>query len=232
MLSQTSQPSSSIPAQHQNSSIEEDKYEIGATYQSEFHEQSQEPERELYPFEKFAKNELGLIRGKNKSFYHYWKRLAGKREDIAYWLYELGQVNNDTRKQYVKFAQGYFKENEEFSPTKLKVYYRNINVNTDMSASYLDRQYRAMCQLGKIAYGFDIKEFAKIKWIKKGQPIEKTIAAKSTDTLKWLHEQLRRDNDKENALVIHLMYALALRANEIWFLRFEDIVQQGREYVA
>ena len=74
LLSQTSQPSSLIPAQHQNSSIEEDKYEIGATYQSEFpefHEQSQEPERELYPFEKFAKNELGLIRGKNKSFYHY-----------------------------------------------------------------------------------------------------------------------------------------------------------------
>ena len=95
------------------------------------------------------------------------------------------------------------------------MYYRNINVNTDMSASYLDRQYRAMCQLGKIAYGFEVKEFAKIKWIKKGQPIEKTIAAKSTDTLKWLHEKLRRDNDKENALVIHLMYALALRANEI-----------------
>ena len=101
-----------------------------------------------------------------------------------------------------------------------------------MSASYLDRKYRAMCQFGKCAYGFEAKEFSKIKWIKKGQQIEKTKAAKSTDTIKWLHEKLRKDDDKENALIIHLMYALALRANEISFLRFEDIVQQDREYVA
>ena len=186
----------------------------------------------MYPFEKFARNELGLIRGKNKKFYHYCKRLAGKREDIAYWLYELGEVNNDTRKQYIKFAQEYFSENEEFSPIKLKVRYRNMNANSDMSASYLDRQYRAMCQFGKRAYGFETKEFAKIKWVKKGQQIEKTKAAKSADTIKWLHGQLRNDNNKENALIIHLMYALALRANEISFLRFEDIIQQDREYVA
>ena len=101
-----------------------------------------------------------------------------------------------------------------------------------MSASYLDRQYRAMCQFGKCAYGFEVREFAKIKWIKKGQQIEKTKAAKSADTVKWLHEKLRRCNDKENALIVHLMYALALRANEISFLRFEDIIQQDREYVA
>ena len=169
--------------------IEEDKYEIGATYQSEvpeLHEESQELERELYPFEKFAQNELGLIRGKNKKFYHYCLRLAGKRYDIAYWLYELGQINTETRKQYVKFAREYFETNEEFNPTILKVHYRNININTDKSASYLDRRYRAMCQFGKYAYGFEAKEFSKIKWIKKGQQIEKTKAAKSADTIKWL----------------------------------------------
>ena len=89
-----------------------------------------------------------------------------------------------------------------------------------------------MCQFGKIAYGFEAKQFAKIKWIKKGQKIEKTIAAKSPDTIEWLHQQLRRKDNKENALIIHLMYALALRANEISFLRFEDIVKQNREYIA
>ena len=235
MLSKPNQPQSALPVQQSRIPIEEDKYEVDATYQSqppEIPEQSYELERDLYPFEKFAQNELGLIRGKNKNFYYYCKRLAGKREDIAYWLYELGQINNDTRKQYVKFAQKYFDENEKFNPIKLKVHYRNINVNSEMSASYLDRQYRAMCSFGKCAYGFEAKEFAKIKWIKKGQQIEKTKAAKSSDTIKWLHQQLRNENDKENALIIHLMYALALRANEISFLRFEDIIKQDREYVA
>ena len=55
---------------------------------------------------------FGLIRGKNKKFYQYCSKLAAKREDIAYWLYEIGQVNTETRKQYVKFAQNYFAENE------------------------------------------------------------------------------------------------------------------------
>ena len=208
--------------------IEENKYEIDETYQSqplEFHEQSQEPDRELYPFEKFIQNELGLIRGKNKRFYDYCKRLADKREDIAYWLYELGPINTNTRKQYVKFVQEYFQQNEEFTPTKLKVHYRNMNTNTNMSASYLSRRYRALSQFGKCAYGFEAKEFTKIKWIKKGEQIEQTKAAKSTGTIKWLHDQLRKPEKKENALIIHLMYALALRVNEILFLRFEDFVQ-------
>ena len=92
-----------MSVQQSNSLIEEDKHEVDATYQSqplEFYEQSQEPNRELYPFEKFAQNELGLIRGKNKKFYDYCKKLARKREDIAYWLYELGKINHSTRKQY------------------------------------------------------------------------------------------------------------------------------------
>ena len=101
-----------------------------------------------------------------------------------------------------------------------------------MSASYLSRRYRALCSFGKRAYGFEAKEFAKIKWIKKKQQIEKTKVAKSTETLKWLHEKLKSEDDKENALIVHLMFALALRANEVSFLRFEDITYKNREYVA
>ena len=74
MLSKTKQHESALPIQQPNNSIEEDKYEVGASYQSEpseLHEQSQESERELYPFEKFAQNELELIRGKNRRFYDY-----------------------------------------------------------------------------------------------------------------------------------------------------------------
>ena len=74
MLSKTNQLEPALPVQQPSSSLEEDKYEVGPSYQSEppeLHEQSQEIERELYPFEKFAQNELELIRGKNRRFYDY-----------------------------------------------------------------------------------------------------------------------------------------------------------------
>ena len=92
-----------------------------------------------------------------------------------------------------------------------------------------------MKRIGSCSFGINNKAFPIIKFSSNRQGREENISAITKDNFFKAAKQLYDNGDYEDALLIHIMWSLASRPNEmvvLWFEDFEDNNQNSVLYYA
>ena len=85
--------------------------------------------RELYPFEKFKRDELNNLGPISKKEYQRLFKLAESYEPLAYFLYQNRSLTQPTMKSFILTFKEYFAKYNKFNLTNLKLLY----IEKDMS---------------------------------------------------------------------------------------------------
>ena len=123
----------------------------------------------------------------------------------------------------IKTLYKIFKEKYKvFCIDNLKNYFTNLDITNSMAKSSLSLQWERIKRLATCSFGIQKNEFSKIKFSSCKQGREENISAINKDLYLKAVNILNEKGQYEDALLIHIMWSLASRPNEMLTLRFED----------
>ena len=175
-----------------------------------------------YPFEKFEVNQLPHIEKESLKFYKEQLKFADKDKALAFYFFEHRNLSVGV-KAGIKTAYNQFKlKYSIFSIDNLKNYFTNLNITNSMTRSSLSLHWERMKRLAICSFGIKKQDFPKIKFSSNKQGREENVSAINKDQYLKAANLLYEKGQYEDALLIHIMWSLASRPNEMLTLRFED----------
>ena len=182
-----------------------------------------------YPFEKFEESQLPNLAKESLKFYKEQLKFAENIKPLAYYFFEHRNlskgVKSDIKTTYKQFISKY----ENFTVDNLKNYFTNLDITNSMTCSSLALDWKKMKRIGSCSFGINNKEFPTIKFSSNRQGREENISAINKDNFLKAAKQLYDTGDYEDALLIHIMWSLASRPNEMVTLRFEDFEDNNNQ---
>ena len=127
-------------------------------------------------------------------------------------------VKAGIKTSYNKFKEKY----KVFCIDNLKNYFTNLDITNSMAKSSLSLQWERIKRLATCSFGIQKNEFPKIKFSSCKQGREENISAINKDQYLKAVNLLNEKGQYEDALLIHIMWSIASRPNEMLTLRFED----------
>ena len=187
--------------------------------------------RELYPFEKFKRNELNNLGTISKKEYQRLFKLTESYEPLAYFLYQNRSLTQPTLKSFILTFKEYFEKYDKFNLTNLKLLYvekDTSEVEKDTSEvekkETIKRKWKQWRRLATVVYGVRKEDFPVVKFSSKKKGKEQNHSAYDRELILDAWKTLSNKGNKVDALLLHLMFALALRPGEARLLKFEDVL--------
>ena len=175
-----------------------------------------------YPFEKFEVNQLPHLEKESLKFYKEQLKFADKDKALAFYFFEHRNLSTGV-KAGIKTAYNQFKlKYSIFSIDNLKNYFTNLDITNSMASSSLSLHWERMKRLAICSFGIKKQDFPKIKFSSNKQGSEENVSAINKDQYLKAANLLYAKGQYEDALLIHIMWSLASRPNEMLTLRFED----------
>ena len=100
-----------------------------------------------------------------------------------------------------------------------------------MTCSSLALDWKKMKRIGSCSFGINNKEFQTIKFSSNKQGREENTSAINKEKFLKAAKLLYDNGEYEDALLIHIMWSLASRPNEMVTLRFEDFEDNNQKSV-
>ena len=175
-----------------------------------------------YPFEKFEVNQLPHLEKESLKFYKEQLKFADKDKALAFYFFEHRNLSVGV-KAGIKTAYNQFKlKYSIFSIDNLKNYFTNLDITNSMASTSLSLHWERMKRLAICSFGIKKQDFPKIKFSSNKQGREENVSAINKDQYLKAANLLYEKGQYEDALLIHIMWSLASRPNEMLTLRFED----------
>ena len=185
--------------------------------------------RELYPFEKFKKEELNNLGPISKKEYERLLKLAEYYEPLAYFLYQNRTLTQQTMKSFILTFKEYFLKYDKFELTNLKLLYVERDMSEVENKETIKKKWKQWRRLATIIYGVKKDDFPIIKFSSKKKGKEQDHSAYDRELILNAWQTLSRNGKKADALLLHLMFALALRPVEARLLKFEDVLSNNKQ---
>ena len=194
--------------------------------QSDFIEHEiEDPEliRNPYPYESFVEKELSKLHPASRKLYEETLKLAKGHHSLAYYLYENKNLTEKTKKSFWHLYFEYMKRFSTFNLFDLKAMYVEKDITNEETISTLKRKWKQWKRLCTTTFGIQPKDFPKIKFssVKIGK--EGDHAAFPKEVIEETCKRLYASGQIRSAIMVHLLFSLALRPGEVKFLKFEDI---------
>ena len=161
---------------------------------------------------------------KKESFKFYKEQLtfADKDKALAFYFNKHRNLSAGV-KAGIKTSYNQFKlKYSIFSIDNLKNYFTNLDITNIMASSSLSLHWERMKRLAICSLGIKKQDFPKIKFSSNKQGREENVSAINKDQYLKAANLLYEKGQYEDALLIHIMWSLASRPNEMLTLRFED----------
>ena len=179
--------------------------------------------RELYPFERFKRDELHRLGPISKKEYERLFKLAESHEPLAYFLYQNRALTLQTMKSFILTFKEYFSKHEKFDLTNLKLLYIEKDVSEVENKETIKRKWKQWRRLSTVIYGAKKEDFPLVKFSSKKKGKEQDHSAYDRELILNAWKTLSNKGNQVDALLLHLMFALALRPGEARLLKFEDV---------
>ena len=179
--------------------------------------------RELYPFEKFKRDEVPSLGPISRKEYERLLKLAENQEPLAYFLYQNRTLTLPTMKSFILTFKEYFSKHDKFDLTNLKLHYIEKDLSEIENKETLKKKWKQWRRLSLIVYGVKKDDFRVIKFSSKKKGKEQDHSAYDKDVILKAWNTLSKQGNKSDALLLHLMLALALRPGEAKLIKFEDV---------
>ena len=180
--------------------------------------------RELYPFEKFKRDELNNLGPISKKEYQRLFKLAESYEPLAYFLYQNRSLTQPTMKSFILTFKEYFVKHDKFNLTDLKLLYVEKDMSEVENKETIKRKWKQWRRLATVVYGVRKEDFPVVKFSSKKKGKEQNHSAYDRELILDAWKTLSNKGNKVDALLLHLMFALALRPGEARLLKFEDVL--------
>nr|AAA62602.1 ORF2 [Moneuplotes crassus] len=191
---------------------------------------SEEHYREEYPFETFLKERYPKLTKKNKMKYNRLKREVGGNDAVAFYLYIKDVGRPDSRKSLGSIFNKFLEANVPLNYMDVYEHFSSMDGQQKNYKTYVAKHYYAVKRVLVHSYGLDPKRFYKPKFKSNTRiSARKMTIAPSKQFLLNVWNELYSDGHLMEALVIHLMFSLALRPNEVGFLSFDRIKRASTE---
>ena len=175
-----------------------------------------------YPFEKFEVNQLPHFEKESLKFYIEQLKFADKDKALTFYFFEHRNLSTGV-KAGIKTAYNQFKlKYSNFSIDNLKNYFTNLDITYSMTSTSLSLHRERMKRLAICSFGIKKQDFPKIKFSSNKQGREENVSAINKDQYLKAANLLYAKGQYEDALLIHIMWSLASRPNEMLTSRFED----------
>ena len=182
-----------------------------------------------YPFEKFEESQLPNLTKESLKFYKDQLKFADNIKPLAYYFFEHRNlskgVKSDIKTTYKQFISKY----DNFNVNNLKNYFTNLDITNSMTSSSLALDWKKMKRIGVCSFRISNKEFPIIKFSSNKQGREENVSSINKEKFLKADKFLYDNDDYEDALLIHIMWSLASRPNEMVTLRFEDFEDNNNQ---
>ena len=186
--------------------------------------------RELYPFEIFKRDEFPSLGPISKKEYERLLKLSKNQEPLAYFLYQNRTLTLQTMKSFILTFNEYFSKHDKFDLTSLKLHFIEKDLSEVENKETLKKKWKQWRRLSLIIYGVKKDEFPLIKFSSKKKGKEQDHSAYDRDLILKAWSTLSKQGNKSDALLLHLMFALALRPGEARLIKFEDVEFKNNQY--
>ena len=144
---------------------------------------------------------------------------------LAYYFFEHRNLSKGVKSDIKTIYKQFISKYDNF-----KNYFTNLDITNSMTCSSIALDWKKVKRIGSCTFGINNKEFPTIKFSSNKQGREEYISTINKEKfLKQLSYYMIMMN--EDALLIHIMWSLASRPNEIVTLRFEDFEDNNQKSV-
>ena len=182
--------------------------------------------RDKYPFEIFLRSELANLSPKSKKEYSRVLQISRNIEPLAYFLFRNLSFTLKTMKSFVSTYQEYYNEYRGFDLEMLKSLYIEKDFKQSEDKETLKKKWNQWRRICYISFGVPKDKFPKITFTSKIKDQKKVSFGITKEYIQDAWKALSASGKIEDALLIHLMYALGLRTGEIRLLKFDDVNNQ------
>ena len=133
-------------------------------------------------------------------------------------------------KSFILTFNEYFSKHDKFDLTSLKLHYIEKDLSEVENKETLKKKWKQWRRLSLIIYGAKKDEFPLIKFSSKKKGKEQDHSAYDRDLILKAWSTLSKQGNKSDALLLHLMFALALRPGEARLIKFEDVEFKNNQY--
>ena len=126
-------------------------------------------------------------------------------------------------KSFILTFKEYFSKHDKFDLTNLKLHYIEKDLSEIENKKTLKKKWKQWRRLSLIVYGVKKDDFPVIKFSSRKKGKEQDHSAYDKDVILKAWNTLSKQRNKLDALLLHLMFALALRPGEARLIKFEDV---------
>jgi integrase len=182
------------------------------------------------PYEKFYNNTSKNLYGKALIYFNKCKKLANQVKPLAFYLYNHSNMIEKTQKDAVRYYNNFMKECKEFTADNLTNHYKTLDIAGDICSSTLKKEYSQLKRIGIEAFGINEESFEKLKFTNEKAGREESVTAINPKKITKVVTILYNAKKYRDSLLVHLMYTLAARPNEMLYIKFEDFNYEDEEY--
>jgi hypothetical protein len=174
--------------------------------------------KKTYPYNKFIDDLDGPSSKNIKKEYIKFKKMANGMDPVAYYLFENRELSDGVRKQFIRVFMAFNNTKMDYNPIEIKRYLVDLDIQESMTHSTLSLYYTKLIQIGVTSYGFDVKDFPKIKFASKKTSNERRHAAVNKELVLQAIHTLENKGHLEYGLLLKLMWTFAARPSEMLYL--------------
>ena len=182
-----------------------------------------------YPFEKFEEIQLPNLTKESLKFYKEQLKFAENIKPLAYYFFEHRNLSKGVKSNIKTTYKQFISKYDNFTVDNLKNYFTNLDITNSMTCSSLALDWKKMKRIGSCSFGISNKEFSTIKFSSNKQGREENISAINKEKILKAANLPYDNGEYEDALLIHIMWSLASRPNEMVTLRFEDFEDNNQK---
>ena len=184
-----------------------------------------------YPFQKFINEKLPKLSTKDKRLFKDLRNYSGGLDGLAYFLFLNNEVSDKTKNDYRRMFMMFIRSNVELDHFDVYQFFKKMNKEKTYNKNYIRRMYNTIKRVLVQSYGMDRSKFpqSNFKNNEKLTGVEDRPSI-SPEIIRDACIFLDNQGCHTDSLLLHTMFALAMRASEPYFLRFEDLYSSMTGY--
>nr|AAA91341.1 ORF2B [Moneuplotes crassus] len=161
---------------------------------------------------------------RNRKLYNKYKRECGGNDPVAFYIFRSGISLDSTRRDCGRIFANFQKQDVGLDHNDVFDYFKFLDEEQIKNKNTIKKEYGLIRRILNVSYAVDKTKFprANFKSKKRLKSVNKNPALSRKLLLEICNELYAKDYKME-ALVVHLMFACALRADEVRFLMFNNI---------
>ena len=179
--------------------------------------------RDLYPYERFIEEQYKDLGKAARKCYNEALKKGNNNPVLAYLFFSKRSVSEKTKSSYIRAYNMAMSELSEFNVSKIKSIFIEEDLEGNYTKSYLKKLWKQVRQIAIICYGMTESTFPVVKFSSKKKGKEHNRVAFSRKYVAEVVQKLEEAKQYEDSLLLHMMWACALRPCEVKYFTFESV---------